>query len=124
MTRHRDVDRGQATVEFALCLPLVLIVMLTMAQLVIIGLQKVRLVHTTREAARSAAIAGDPATSAARAVESLGARDVEVVTSTDEGWVTVRVRQTFRTDIPVVGPWLPDIELEEEVTMLREPPLG
>lgn len=124
MTRRRDADRGQATIEFALCLPLVLIVVLTMTQLVIVGLQKVRLVHTAREAARSAAISGDPVAAAQRVVTSLGTTDVEIITTVDDRWVTVRLHQTSVTDLPLVGPFLPDVDLDEEVTMLREPPLG
>ena len=57
-------------------------------------------------------------------VTSLGTTDVEIITTVDDRWVTVRLHQTSVTDLPLVGPFLPDVDLDEEVTMLREPPLG
>lgn len=42
----------------------------------------------------------------------------------EEGFVTVRVRRTVATDVPVIGRFFPDVTVESELTLLLEPPLG
>ena len=68
MTGHRE--RGQATVEFALLLPLVVMVALAVVQVALIVRDHVGTVHAAREAARAASVDPDPtrATRAARHV--------------------------------------------------------
>lgn len=56
MTRD---DRGQATVEFALVLPLLLLVIVGGLQLVLVTRNQVLLVNSARAAARVAATTGD-----------------------------------------------------------------
>ena len=108
-------DRGQATVEFALCLPLVGVMLLLMAQLLVVGLAKVQLVNATR---------AEPSVAVGRAVSRLGFDGATTSVSTDEQWVTVTLRQTVVTDLPIVGRWIDDVELTQTLTMLREPAVG
>ncbi len=60
--RARD-DRGQATVELALVLPLVALVLAALVQAVVVARDQLLVVHAAREAARAAAV--DPAPGAA-----------------------------------------------------------
>lgn len=122
MTRRRD--HGQATVELALCLPLVTMVVLAVAQLVVVGLHAARLTSAARDAARAAAVSATPSISARRVVDSLRFDTVDVSTIVDDQWVTVLIHEKVPTDLPLVGLLVPDIDLQEKVTMLREPPLG
>ena len=117
-------DRGQSTVEFALCLPLVGVLLLLMAQLLVVGLAKVQLVNAVRDATRAAAVSAEPSTAANRAVSRLALDDVTATVSTDDQWVTVTLHQTVHTDLPIVGPWIDDVELTESLTMMREPAVG
>jgi len=112
-------DRGQATVELALVLPLVLVVLLGCLQVVEVLVEQVRLVHVVRDGARAAAVSAEPEV-AARAVT--GAQRIRLdVTSTDTtvevtGWADVR------TDVPLIGRLIPDITLRERLTMTVELP--
>ena len=54
-------DRGQSTVEFALVLPLVVMVLLLVVQVGLVVRDQVLVVHAAREAARAAAV-GDSTT--------------------------------------------------------------
>lgn len=52
-------DGGQAAVEFALVLPLVVLVLLGLLQAVVLGVEATRVASAAREAARAAAIGRD-----------------------------------------------------------------
>ena len=120
----RGTDRGQATVEFALCLPLMVLVVLFVLQLLVVGLVKVQLVNAARDCARAATVSAEPSSAVARSINRLGLDDVDYSVNTVDGWVTVTVMRTVATDIPLVGPLVDDVVLSESVTMLVEPPLG
>lgn len=120
----RRRDSGQATVELALCLPVVTIIVLVMTQLCVIGIHTVALVNTTRDVTRAAAIGVDPVTAARRAARRLAADSVQVDVRVDDGWVTVRLTESVPTDLPIVGAWFGDIVVHEELTMMLEPASG
>lgn len=96
-------DRGQATVEFALILPLLV---LCVAGLVWVGqvlTMQVRIEHAAREGARAAAV--EPEVAAARAVEAVAASmgsDAQAATVVEAEWVIVRVTSTV-AGVPFVG---------------------
>ena len=69
--RRAGAERGQATVELALCLPIVLFVLGALVEIGLIAADQVRLWHAAREAARIAVVDPDPAT-ARRAAEGAG----------------------------------------------------
>ncbi len=114
---------GQATVELALGFPVVLIGVLLVLQLALVGRDQLLLSHATREAARAAAV--DPRPAAARdgalaATTGLDPDRLHVVTSRAGGRVRVELTYRSRTALPLVGPLVPDPDLEDSVTMRSE----
>lgn len=116
---------GQATVEFALVLPVLLLAMVFVVQVASIGLAQILVVQAARNAARAAAV--DPAPGAARAaaVGTSGLRadrtTVEVGTRGPPGTlVSVTVRYRAPTDVPLVGALVGDVVLSATVSVQVE----
>lgn len=122
---HRDTtrDRGQAAIEFALALPLVVLVVLGVVQLVVVVRDQLAVEVASREAARAAAVAAAPApaaTAAARRAITLHPLDVGTVMHGSA--VTVTVTAVSATDVALIGAVMPDVTVSASVTMAREPP--
>jgi Flp pilus assembly protein TadG len=116
-------DRGQATVEFALALPLVALLVLGIVQLVVIARDQLAVELAAREGARAAAVAASPAAAASAAAnEAVGLDPLHVTVSARDGLVTVTVRHESPTDVPLIGLAIGDVEVSATVTMQREPP--
>ena len=94
--RANRPDEGQATVELALVLPVVVVLALGLVQVGLVVRSAVLVQHSAREGVRVAATGG----------------------STRE--VTVKVVHVARTEVPLVGPLLPEVTLTATVTMRRE----
>jgi len=127
MTRFRPARRsacpeeGQATVEFALVLPLVIILILAVLQTALVVRDYVATVHAAREAVRAASVdrRAGAATDAARRV--LRRADVEVGPRPAVGApIRVTVRYTSHTDLPLVGMLFPDPEFHASASMRAE----
>lgn len=117
----RAEDRGQAAVELALALPLVVLLLLAVVQVGLVVRDQVLTVHAAREAARAVAV--DPSPGAGRAAALAGAglepRRVSVeVTRTDQSVAVVTYRSP--TDLPIVGALIPDIGLRAKAAMRTE----
>ena len=124
MRRARE-DGGQASVELALVLPLVMILLLAVVQLGLLVRDQILVVHAAREAAREAAV--DPAADAPRraAVASSTLSDSRLtVTSTGRGapGSRVRVEVSYRasTAVPLLGAAVGDLTLRASATMRVE----
>lgn len=117
----RRHDRGQATIELALCLPLVCLVLLGVVQVAVVVRDQLLAQHAAREAARAASVSASPDAAAARAVGAIDG-DVRVAVRSSARTVTATVTITTRTDVPLVGALLPDITQTATATMAREPP--
>ena len=116
-------DRGQATVEFALALPLVALVVLGILQVVVVARDQLAVDVAAHDAARAAAVAGAPAVAAQRAAErATTLRPLRVSTRTSGSTVTVTVSYRNPTDVAIVGAAMGDIEVRASVTMARDPP--
>lgn len=116
-----DADRGQATAEFALTIPVLIVVLLGAVQVFVVLVDRLHLVHVTRDATRAAAVSGRPSDAAARVVERAWAdRDVAVTVDEKDDLVSVRVELLNRTDVAIIGRLLPDVRLTESLTMLVE----
>lgn len=116
---------GQASVELALVLPVVAVLLLTVVQTGLVVRDQVQVVHAAREAARQAAV--DPAAGAPRraavAASSLEPGRLGVVVGRPagrEGLVKVDVSYRSPTSAPIIGALLPDIVLHARASMRRE----
>ena len=118
-------ERGQATVEAALVLPLITLLLLGVVQIGLLVRSEVLVTHAAREAARAAAVDADPqaAARAATTSSSLDARRMTVHVQGREGpgsRVQVEVTYSAPTDVPLVGSLLGDVDLHATATMRVE----
>lgn len=120
-------DRGQSSVEFALILPLVLLLVLALAQVGLIVQAQITVTHTAREAARALAV--DPAADAHAVVErasNLAPAATRVDVAFDAASIPGRqlVEVTVTYDVPVVNgllqPIASDLVVTATATMLVE----
>ena len=134
MPRAEDVTRrrrarqcGQATVELALCLPLLLIVLGVVVELCLLASDQVKLWHAAREAARVAAVEPD-ASAAVAAAERIGMEGLEVTVSPSSAFrvrgepVTATVIYHPPGRVPLVGELFSRLEFEAEAVMGIEQP--
>jgi Flp pilus assembly protein TadG len=65
-------ERGSATIEFALVVPMVLLVLLAAVEVAVVARAQLEVVHAAREGAREAAASPDPAQAVAAVRAALG----------------------------------------------------
>ncbi len=120
MTRH--TDRGQATVEIALALPLLCLLLLGVVQVAVVARDRLAVQLAAREAARAAAVSANSSAAlmAGRAAVSLGPLQVDVTEVSGRVRATVSYRDP--TDVPLIGVLIPDVTVTASVTMAVEPP--
>lgn len=120
-------QRGSAVVEFALTLPLLLLVAVALVQVAVVGRDRLVLEHAARAGARVAAV--DPSDDAVRsaaldAATGLEAAGVGVSVRRSEGLgqpVLVRVEYDVPVALPLAGWLLPSaVHLAAEVAMRQE----
>lgn len=112
-------ERGQATVEFALVLPLLILCALVLLHVGTAVVTQVQLEHAAREGARAAAIEPDRASSAASsAVTQAINRPTTTATRMGAEFVTVEVT-TQLAFLPVLGAG-GSRTLQADATMRRE----
>jgi Flp pilus assembly protein TadG len=124
-TRRAKGERGQATVELALVLPLVVILLAGVVQLALVARDDNLVAHAAREAVRAAAVDDDPAAPrrAAEAAGPLLAERLDVRTSergAPGGSVTVVVTYSSPVRLPLIGALVDDVDLEARATMRVE----
>lgn len=118
-------SRGQATVELALLLPVVLTLVLGVVQVGLVVRAQIQVVHAAREAARVVAVTGDPSL-AADAAARAGGLDPARLRVTVEGHpvsgsvAAVTVVYVAPTDVAIVGPAVGDVTVTARVAMLIE----
>jgi hypothetical protein len=117
-------DRGQAAVELALCLPLVVLVLLAGVQVALVVRDQITVIGAARDAARAMVVADGRAGAANESVTrtarlSPGREHVSV--TQQAGLITVTVTYRSPTDVPLLGPFMPDIALHATATMAAEP---
>lgn len=116
-------DRGQATVELALSLPLLCLFLCGLVQVAVIARDRVAVQLAAREAARAAAVAADARDEGTRAAQQATTLRPLAVTVTEvAGRVTAEVTYTDHTTVPLIGLVLPDVAISATVTMAVEPP--
>jgi len=124
--RARSPDGGQAAVEVALALPVVVVLLLAVVQVLVSGGEQVALQHVAREAARAAALAEDGSPVAAGALAGRAAapplRLDRLALTVVAGATEVRADAHYEgTRLPLVGALLGPIRLEAHAVMRREP---
>ncbi len=116
-------DRGQAAVEFAIALPLVVVLVLGIIQIVLVARDQIALELAARDGARAASVAADPAAAAERgALGATSLRPLAVSTASGPRRVTVTVGHTNTTSVPLIGAVMGVVDLSASVTLAREPP--
>jgi hypothetical protein len=116
---------GQAAVELALVLPLVVAMALAVVQVALVARDQILVTHAAREGAREAAVEADAALvrdavlagsrlDAARLTVEVGPRGAP------GGRVEVAVRYRSPTDVPLVGPLVGDVTLGDRAIMRVE----
>jgi Flp pilus assembly protein TadG len=114
-------ERGQATVEFALVLPLIVFGLLAILQVGLVVRDQVAVVHAAREAARAASVDPDPGRARAAARRVLAGAEVHVGSRPGVGKpITVEVTYHDRTNVPLVGALFPDLDLHAAAVMRVE----
>ena len=118
-------DRGQATVELALLLPVVVLLLLAVLQLGRVARDVVLVTHAAREAARAAAVDDRPDAPREAAAASGGLDpdrlEVQVTGGAEPGdRVRVQVRYRIPTSVPIVGALIADHEVTSTATMRFE----
>jgi Flp pilus assembly protein TadG len=123
-------DRGQALVEFALVLPLLLVLALAIAELSEIGIARLALEHAAAEGARTGALTNDDRlvrASVAAAAAPLDARHVDVAIDPPEAQrgsdprgtlISVRLRYALAAPLSFIG--LPALLVRGEAARLME----
>jgi Flp pilus assembly protein TadG len=123
---HR-CDGGQATVELALCLPVVALVLAAVVEVGALASDQARLWHSAREAARVAAVDPDVRDVAAAATAA-GLKDVELVVRPPPTYriqgdpVTVELSYKPRAGVILLAPVVERMTLSARATMRVEQP--
>ena len=116
--------RGQASVELALCLPVVAVLLLLVVQAGMVVADQVAVVQAAREAARRASVDPDPEAAREAAMGGRMAPGRTVVTlervAGRPELARVDVRHRSATEVPIVGRLLPDVELSASAVMAIE----
>ncbi len=116
---RRDDDHGQATVEFALTLPLVVLVVAFIIQVTTIAAIHLEVVAETGRVARAASMAEDPASAARTALNGTSTSTIDI--DFDSTKVTISVTRRVDTDVALIGRFVPDVVVRSSLTMAREP---
>jgi hypothetical protein len=119
--RARPGAAGQATVEFALILPLFFALLVLVFQVALVARDEIVTQHAARVAAREATVTRDPARITAAATRALPGARVRVVRRGRVGEpVVVEISYVSATDLPLIGAALPDPTLHATATMSVE----
>jgi Flp pilus assembly protein TadG len=117
----RPRERGQATVELALLLPVVVMLVLAVIQTALVVRDRLAVEHAAREAVRVASVDTDAAHAVAAARGVLPGAKVAVGARGRVG-DPIDVTVTYRsvTALPLVGPLFPDPVLHARASMRLE----
>jgi Flp pilus assembly protein TadG len=121
----RSGGSGQATVELALVLPVVVLLALALSQVAVVSVDSVLVHHAAREAARAAAVEPSPGVARDAAVGAAGLNsdslDVSLSGGSEAGdSLAVTVTYVSSTSVPLVGRFVGDVQLESTVTIRVE----
>jgi len=112
-------------VELALTFPLVVLMLLSIIQVGLVVRDQILVVHASREAARAGAVSGDPNEVRRAAVGSSSLKSGRMqIDVNDRGapgsTLTVTIRYSAPTEVPLIGAFLPDVRLRAVTSMRVE----
>ena len=119
--RH-GTTRGQASVEFALTLPIVVVMTLGLLLVGVAVRNELAVELAAREGARAAAVSADPAAAATMAANRSVALPIDVTISSNGSTVTVTVTYIDPVDVAIVGALIGPVTHTASATMMFEPP--
>ncbi len=120
-------EQGQATLEVALCLPVVAVILATLVEIGLLVGDQARLWHAAREAARAAVVDSD-AKAALSAAERGGLDPIELSIEPQPGQrvqgepLTVSLAYKPQGRVPLVGRLFERVQLRARATMRIETP--
>ena len=120
-SRTGSSQAGQATVEFALALPIVLIVILGMTQVGVAIRNELAVELAAREGARAASVSASPQSAASAAAAAAVDLPIAVRTDVTATAVTVTVTYVDPTDVPIIGQFIGPSTHQATATMALEP---
>jgi len=104
-------------------MPLLFVFLLAIVQLVVVVRDQLATELAAREAARAAAVTAEAGGAAREAAEhAVSLRPLVVATAISADSVTVTVSHVTRTDVPLIGSLIPDVDVTATATMALEPP--
>ncbi|CAB4610700.1 unannotated protein [freshwater metagenome] len=115
--RPHRADAGQATVEFALLLPLFVSCVAVLVASIAVGLASLRLADTARVVARAASTSDNPSETVKTLLTHQQITHSESFDATNN-FLTVSLRQRIR--IPLIGIPIPALTLSAESTVILE----
>ena len=119
---RRLADRGQASVEFVLALPIVVLMSIGLLLVGVAVRNELAVELAAREGARAAAVSADPAAAATRAANRAITLPIDVAITSDGRSVTVTVTYVDPVDVAVIGALIGPVTHAASATMMFEPP--
>lgn len=119
-----DDESGQASVEFALVLPVIALSAWLVAAVAAVSVRHLEVLHAARVAARVAALDASPDMVRAATGDATSLSPLEVEITTHDSLVTVSVRVRYPVPVPIPVRWRPTVMLSSQVTMAREQATG
>ena len=122
MTRERTRGEGQATVELALLLPFLVVLLMCVVQTALVARDAVLVSHAARVGARVAAVepSMDAVRSAVASAAGLEPQRLQVERRAEGTLVRVTVSYRSPTEVPLVGALVGDVHLSESASMPDE----
>ena len=115
-------DRGQASVEFVLALPIVVLMSVGLLLVGVAVRNELAVELAAREGARAASVSANPAAAATRAANRATALPIDVAITSDGRSVTVTVTYVDPVDLAVVGALIGPVTHTASAAMMLEPP--
>lgn len=116
-------NRGQATVELALTLPILCLVLLGVVQVAVIVADSLGVHLASRSAARAASVSAAPPGAGVDAANgAVGLSPLNVSIRSSPTMVTARVTFVDHTTVPLIGLFIPDVTVSATTVMALEPP--
>jgi Flp pilus assembly protein TadG len=119
---RRDDGTGQASVEFALALPVVVVMAIGLVLVGVAVRNELAVEFAAREGARAAAVSANPGDAATLAATRATRLPIEVATSSDASTVTVTVTYVDPVDVAILGGFIGPVTHAASATMAIEPP--